>query len=141
MAQLHSHEILPSSHFEFVNRWCHFHTNFSQGKMAEELKKYKDILSKEQKEFEQQLEREVSVFLSLPSRLKEIIFKLKHDWNFCNKFCQSYHLISFQNLWCNLSMLIFLNVFAGFRSKFEGFWGRSCAWLLVLLTFLHILDG
>ena len=50
--------------------------------MAEELKKYKDILSREWKEFGQQLEREVSVFLSLPSRLKEIIFKLKCGWNY-----------------------------------------------------------
>ena len=31
--------------------------------MAEELKKYKDILAREQKEFKEEMEREVSAFL------------------------------------------------------------------------------
>ena len=38
-----------------------------QEKMAEEFKKYKNILAREQKEFREEMEREVSA--SLPSQL------------------------------------------------------------------------
>ena len=54
--------------------------------MVEEFKKYKDILAREQKEFREEMEREVSAFLP---------FKLDREWQdlnwvksrFCNKFC------------------------------------------------------
>ena len=49
--------------------------------MAEEFKKYRDILAREQKEFREEMEREASAFLP---------FQLVKEMNvtrFCNEFC------------------------------------------------------
>ena len=84
---LHSHEILPVGHFEFTNRWLHFHFNFFMGQytMAEEFEKYKSILDREWEEFKQQLKREVSTFLSFQIDKRSNI-GTKCSWNFVTNF-------------------------------------------------------
>ena len=47
--------------------------------MAEEFRKYKDILDRERKEFRHQLEREVSAFLIFLSRWKRATSEF--EWN------------------------------------------------------------
>ena len=47
--------------------------------MAEELKKYKNILDREREEFRCQLEREVSAFLIFLSRQKGAMSEFKHN--------------------------------------------------------------
>ena len=47
--------------------------------MAEEFRKYKDILDREREEFRHQLEREVSAFLIFLSRQKGAMSKF--EWN------------------------------------------------------------
>ena len=53
--------------------------------MVEEFKKYKSILDREQEEFEQQLKREVSTFLSFQVG-KRSNNGTKHNWNFITNF-------------------------------------------------------
>ena len=85
--QLCSCEILPSSHFEFINRWHHFHYNFFVGQytLVEEFKKYKSILDQEQEKVKQQLKREVSTFFSFQVDKRSNI-GTEHSWNFVTNF-------------------------------------------------------
>ena len=72
--------------------------------MAEEFKKYKDILVREQKEFREEMEREVSTFLPFQlDRERQDLNQVKS--RFCNKFCKKFFF--FWILWSALSNIIF----------------------------------
>ena len=64
--------------------------------MVEKFQKYKDILDREQEEFRKQLKREVSASWFFQMDQKST-FQTKQGGNCC-KICQSYYLISAQNL-------------------------------------------
>ena len=92
-------------------------------KMAEELQKYKDILKREQKEFEKQLEKEVSTsrILSVQSENRQYVnwtrlkfyngFQSKLQFDFFVKFCSEISPI--------ILMFSIKNIITGSRSKFK----------------------
>ena len=71
--------------------------------MAEEFKKYKDIFAREQKEFREEMEREVSTFLPFQFRQRKAVSELGVA-RFYNEFCknfsfESYGLLLLYNPW------------------------------------------
>ena len=71
--------------------------------MAEELKKYKDILAREQKEFREEMEREVSAFLPF-QLVKE---KVGSEMGVTVNFAPNFVIFLFWILWSALSKMVF----------------------------------
>ena len=82
--------------------------------MAEEFKKYKSILDREWEEFQQQLQREVTAFLSFQVGKRSNI-GTKCNWNFVMNFA-SVVIYFFLNSWSILSNVVLLDITIGFRS-------------------------
>ena len=60
--------------------------------MVAEFKKYKDTLAREQKEFREEMEREVSAFLPFQlGRERQDLNQVKS--RFCNEFCKFFFWI------------------------------------------------